>query len=126
LEKSCADTLFEILELKEITVRYFKAFPVMKPITLRLKKEIDMLTRNPSPGVSAWVVDEDDMTHLEASIIGPEDSPYREGVYNLSLHIPDRYPFEPPRVRFLTPIYHPNIDSEGRICLDTLKTQPQV
>ncbi|KAB7496903.1 Ubiquitin-conjugating enzyme E2 T [Armadillidium nasatum] len=37
---------------------------------------------------------------------------------------PERYPFNPPNIRFLTPIYHPNIDNMGRICLDLLKMPP--
>lgn len=40
--------------------------------------------------------------------------------------IVQRYPFEPPKMRFLTPIYHPNIDNAGRICLDVLKLPPKV
>ena len=36
-----------------------------------------------------------------------------------------RYPFEPPLARFLTPVYHPNIDTAGRICLDVLKMPPK-
>jgi ubiquitin-conjugating enzyme E2 T len=91
----------------------------------RLKKELEMLQTDPGPGISAWVVDDANILNLEAQIEGPEDSPFKEGTYRLSVHVPERYPMEPPRVRFMTPIYHPNIDSEGRICLDTLKMQPQ-
>lgn len=83
-----------------------------------------MLANDPGPGVSCSPVD-DNMRILEAQIEGPESSPFAKGVFSLSIQIPDRYPIEPPRVRFLTPIYHPNIDGDGRICLDTLKMQPQ-
>lgn len=43
------------------------------------------------------------------------------GVFNLELFLPDDYPMTPPKIRFLTRIYHPNIDRLGRICLDVLK-----
>ena len=55
--------------------------------------------------------------------MGPSDSPYQDGVFHLNIHFPTDYPFKPPKITFITKIYHPNINSNGVICLDILKNQ---
>src|ERR1700742_5310057 len=51
------------------------------------------------------------------------DSPFQGGVFFLAIHFPTDYPFKPPKVNFTTRIYHPNINSNGSICLDILRDQ---
>lgn len=97
----------------------------MNPATkARLMREMSLLSKDPPPGIAAYTPNPADMTQIRAQITGPEGSPFEKGVFLLTVHIAGRYPFEPPRCRFLTPLYHPNIDSHGRICLDTLKSPP--
>ncbi|KAJ8656976.1 ubiquitin-conjugating enzyme E2-16 kDa [Lichtheimia ornata] len=88
----------------------------------RIQKEFKDITRDPPSSCSAGPVD-DDTFHWQATILGPEDSPYQGGVFYLSIHFPTDYPFKPPKVNFTTKIYHPNINSNGSICLDILKDQ---
>lgn len=45
------------------------------------------------------------------------------GVFKLELFLPEDYPMTPPKIRFLTKIFHPNVDKLGRICLDVLKSR---
>ena len=90
----------------------------------RLTRELSRLSTDPPPGIAAYVPNPANMTILRAQITGPEDSSFEKGVFLLLVHISSRYPFEPPHCRFVTPVYHPNIDSRGHICLDTLKSPP--
>lgn len=74
----------------------------------------------PVAGISATPY-QDNLRYFAVAIEGPEDSPYERGVFQLELFLPADYPMAPPKVRFLTKIYHPNVDKLGRICLDILK-----
>ncbi|NWU11760.1 UBE2T enzyme, partial [Cephalopterus ornatus] len=90
----------------------------------RLQRELALLAAEPPPGISCWHSGPR-ADRLRAQILGGADTPYEKGIFNLEIIVPERYPFEPPKIRFLTPIYHPNIDSAGRICLDVLKLPPK-
>jgi ubiquitin-conjugating enzyme E2 D/E len=63
----------------------------------------------------------DDITHWEAVIAGPSDSPFKDGYFLLDMEFPKEFPFKPPKISFKTKVYHPNINSQGAICLDILK-----
>lgn len=89
----------------------------------RIQKELIDLGKDPPTNCSAGPLDEKDQFHWQATIMGPDDSPYAGGVYFLNVHFPTDYPFKPPKVTFTTRIYHPNINSNGSICLDILKDQ---
>ncbi|KAL0374326.1 UNVERIFIED_CONTAM: putative ubiquitin-conjugating enzyme E2 37 [Sesamum radiatum] len=98
-------------------------------LNLRMQKELKLLLADPPPGASFPSLSDDSsassLTSIDALFQGPEGTVYEGGVFKIKIQIPERYPFQPPIVTFATPIYHPNIDNGGRICLDILNLPPK-
>jgi len=92
--------------------------------TTRLNAELKNMAKNPSPGIHVYLEDDTKLDEMKVDMKGPDGSPYANRTFQLKVQIPDRYPFTPPSITFLTPVYHPNIDPEGRICLSALKPKP--
>jgi ubiquitin-conjugating enzyme E2 D/E len=85
----------------------------------RIQKELSDLEKEPPSNCSAGPIG-DDLYHWSGTIMGPSETPYEGGIFWLDIHFPSQYPFNPPKIRFNTKIYHPNINSNGSICLDIL------
>jgi len=89
----------------------------------RIAKEYQDILKEPVTNCSAGPKNENNLLKWQATIIGPEKTPYHNGVFYLDIEFPENYPFKPPKVVFKTKIYHCNINSRGGICLDILKGQ---
>ena len=89
----------------------------------RITKELEKITKEPPGNCAACLKNEDNIFEWTGTILGPEDSPYADGVFFLDIKFPTDYPYTPPKVIFKTKIYHPNVDSNGNICLDILRDE---
>ena len=65
---------------------------------------------------------EDSLFEWEAVLFGPSDTIWEGGMFTLILEFSDEYPNKPPKVKFTTKMFHPNIYNDGRLCLDILNT----
>ncbi|KAL0486158.1 ubiquitin conjugating enzyme E2 [Acrasis kona] len=87
---------------------------------LRLGKELSELQKNPVEGFSAGLVDDSNLFEWEVFIVGPPDTLYEGGFFRATLKFTDEYPNKPPVMHFLTPMWHPNIYKDGKVCISIL------
>ena len=89
----------------------------------RIQRELKSFETDKPAHCTAAPINDTDLFHWSATLKGPVDSPYEDGEFKLDITFPEEYPFKPPRVQFVTSIYHPNISTDdGSICMDTLTT----
>ena len=93
-----------------------------RSLILRMKHEEQSLLTLKEQGMKIYYPDEEDRFRLRVGFFGPEGTPYAGGWFVLEAeHDRIKMPFSPPRIKFLTPIYHPNISEEGEVSLKIIQ-----
>jgi ubiquitin-conjugating enzyme E2 D/E len=84
----------------------------------RINKELQDLITNPIPGCFVQIL-ADNLYLWRAVVEGPANSLYQGGKFEMSIILPQNYPFRPPEVKFLTKVYHVNVkQTDGSLCAD--------
>uniref|UniRef100_A0A1D1XLG2 E2 ubiquitin-conjugating enzyme n=1 Tax=Anthurium amnicola TaxID=1678845 RepID=A0A1D1XLG2_9ARAE len=86
----------------------------------QLAKELKNLDESPPEGIKV-IVNDDDFSTIFADIEGPAGTPYENGIFRMKLLLSHDFPQSPPKGYFLTKIFHPNVATNGEICVNTLK-----
>jgi ubiquitin-conjugating enzyme E2 S len=94
--------------------------PLSAAAMRQLAKDLSDLQSSPPEGIRV-LMNEQDLTDVQAEIDGPAGTPYAGGLFRMRLALPADYPAAPPKGFFLTKIYHPNVSKAGEICVNVLK-----
>ncbi|KAK9452316.1 ubiquitin-conjugating enzyme/RWD-like protein [Limtongia smithiae] len=90
-------------------------------VTKRLQSELMQLMMSSVPGISAFPVSDANLSQWTGTIAGPSGTYYEGQTYKISMSFPANYPYSAPVIKFVSPMFHPNVDMAGHICLDILK-----
>ncbi|KDE04343.1 ubiquitin-conjugating enzyme E2 G1 [Microbotryum lychnidis-dioicae p1A1 Lamole] len=87
---------------------------------LTLTRQLTQLTKHPVEGFSAGLIDDDNVYEWEITIFGPPDTLYEGAFLRATLTFPQDFPLRPPKMKFLTEMWHPNIYKNGEVCISIL------
>ena len=83
---------------------------------LILRKQLNDLKKNPVEGFSAGLLDDNNIYKWEVMIVGPPETYYEGGLFKAHLEFPLDFPQRPPKMKFISEIWHPNIHTNGDQC----------
>lgn len=93
---------------------------VAPAVIKKLLKDIREFEKDKPEGIKLEI-NEENIADIQATITGPDSTPYEGGSFRLKLVLGADFPSAAPRGYFLTKIFHPNIAPNGDICVNTLK-----
>jgi len=85
----------------------------------RLANEYKKIITDPVDNVT-FDVDENNILNWKFTFLGPYDTPYEGGIYHGVITFPPDYPSRPPKVKFTSKLFHPNVYPDGNICISIL------
>jgi len=88
---------------------------------LRLMQDLKALKLDCPEGVSANPINDQNLFAWKGCVFGPPETAWEGGIFNLRLDFTKEYPQKPPKVRFTSPIFHPNVYKDGGLCLDIIQ-----
>lgn len=91
----------------------------MDATTHRVLKDLKEIVKNPPYGITGFPRD-DNLFLWRAVICGPSDTPWEGVELELEIEFPQSYPLDPPKVKFLCEMFHPNVYRDGTVCLDVM------
>ncbi|CAF1414645.1 unnamed protein product [Rotaria magnacalcarata] len=92
----------------------------MNGSALLLLKQLREFNRHPVEGISAGLIEESNPYAWNVILVGPPDTLYEGGFFKARLDFPKEYPIKPPKMKFISEIWHPNIEKNGDVCISIL------
>jgi len=87
-----------------------------------LRAQKDLTEMDPIPGIEVDFPDPNNVMVFHTKVT-PHDGIYKDAMFKFVVTVPQTYPYDPPKAECETLVYHPNIDWDGRVCLNILRAE---
>lgn len=86
----------------------------------KLQKELVELQSESEVPFTVGLINEEDLFKWTVVIMGQEDTLYEGSILQATIEFPYDYPYNPPKFKFTQKMFHPNIYTDGQVCISIL------